>query len=71
MMMADCVLYNEAKSGIYIQNMIKQLGIEKQVKNKTKRYLSAEALMERVGAGPLAKEPCPGRPIVRLWRLYF
>ncbi len=51
MMMADCVLYNEATSGIYIQNMIKELGIENQVKNKTERYPSAAALMERVGAG--------------------
>ena len=48
---ADCVLYNEATSGIYIQKMIKVLGIANQVKNKTERYPSAAALMERVGAG--------------------
>ena len=48
---ADCVLYNEATSGIYIQKMIKVLGIENQVKNKTERYPSAAPLMESVGAG--------------------
>ena len=37
---ADCVLYNEATSGIYIQKMIKVLGIANQVKNKTERYPS-------------------------------
>ena len=31
--------------------MIKELGIANQVKNKTKRYPSAAALMERVGTG--------------------
>ena len=51
MLKADSVLYNEATSGIYIQKMIKELGIENQVKNKTERYPSAAALMERVGAG--------------------
>jgi hypothetical protein len=45
------VLYNEATSGIYIQKMIKVLGIVNQVKNKTERYPSAPALMERAGAG--------------------
>ena len=48
---ADCVLYNEATSGIYIQKMIKVLGIANQVKNKTERYPSAAALMESVGTG--------------------
>jgi len=51
MLKADCVLYNEATSGIYIQKMIKELGIANQVKNKTERYPSAPTLMERVGAG--------------------
>ena len=51
MLKADCVLYNEATSGIYIQKMIKVLGIANQVKNKTERYPSAAALMESVGAG--------------------
>ena len=48
---ADCVLYNEATSGIYVHKMIKKLGIANQVKNKTERYPNAAALMERVGAG--------------------
>ena len=51
MMMADYVLYNEATSGIYIQNMIKELGIANQVKNKTERYSNAAALLERVDDG--------------------
>ena len=55
MMMADCVLYNEATSGIYIQNMIKELGIANQGKNKTERHPNAVVLMERVSAGQVMR----------------
>ena len=51
MLKADCVLYNETTSGIYRLKLIKELGIAYQVENKTERYPSAAALMDRVGAG--------------------
>lgn len=48
---AECVLYNEAISGQYIEQMIDGLGVADRVAPKTERLPSAVRLMERIGKG--------------------
>ncbi len=48
---AECVLYNEAISGQYIEKMIEGLGVANQIAHKTERLPSAAKLMERIGNG--------------------
>lgn len=48
---ADSLVYNEASTGIYFQNLVQKLGIADELKAKTKRYPNGEAVMEHVMHG--------------------
>jgi len=47
---ADCVVYNEASSGQYIETMIDGLGIADKVAGKTVRVANGAAVMEHLAA---------------------
>jgi molybdate transport system substrate-binding protein len=45
---AESVLYTEETSGLYIEGMLKKMGIYEQVEAKTTRYRNGPSLMDRV-----------------------
>jgi molybdate transport system substrate-binding protein len=45
---ADTVVYNTASSGLYIEKMLDQIGVGGEVKAKTKRYPTGEAVMMHI-----------------------
>lgn len=47
---ADCIVYNQASSGQYIETMIAKLGIADRVAKKTVRVPSGAAVMEHLAA---------------------
>jgi len=48
---ADSIVFNRASTGIYLENLLKKMGIYDQVLPKTTRYTDAGAVMEHVLKG--------------------
>jgi molybdate transport system substrate-binding protein len=48
---ADSIVFNRASSGIYLENLLKKMGIYEQVEARTTRYSDAAAVMEHVLKG--------------------
>ena len=60
---ADSIVFNRASTGIYLENLLKKLGIYDQILSKTTRYPDAGAVMEHllkgkgkeIGFGPITE----------------
>lgn len=48
---ADSIVFNRASTGIYLENLLKKMGIYDQILPKTTRYPDAGAVMEHLLAG--------------------
>src|SRR5712671_3474999 len=48
---ADSIVFNRASSGVYLENLLKKMGIYEQVEARTTRYSDAAAVMEHVLKG--------------------
>ena len=48
---ADSLVFNQASTGLYLENLFDQLGIVAQVKNKTSRYPDFSAVLTHVSGG--------------------
>jgi molybdate transport system substrate-binding protein len=48
---ADSIVFNRASTGIYLENLLKNMGVYEQVLPKTTRYADAGAVMEHVLKG--------------------
>jgi len=48
---ADSLVFNQASTGLYLENLFDQLGIAEQVKNKTSRYPDFSAVLTHVSGG--------------------
>jgi molybdate transport system substrate-binding protein len=48
---ADSIVFNRASTGIYLENLLKKMGIYDQILPKTTRYTDAAAVMEHVLKG--------------------
>ncbi len=48
---ADSIVFNRASTGIYLENLLKKMGVYEQVEAKTTRYADAAAVMEHVLKG--------------------
>jgi molybdate transport system substrate-binding protein len=48
---ADSLVFNRASTGIYLENLLKKMGVYDQVEKKTMRYDDAAAVMEHVLKG--------------------
>jgi molybdate transport system substrate-binding protein len=48
---ADSIVFNRASTGIYLENLLKKMGIYEQVEGKTTRYPDAAAVMEHLLKG--------------------
>src|SRR5258706_3034422 len=48
---ADSIVYNQASTGIYVENLFDRLGIAAQVKNKIKRYADFSAVLDHISRG--------------------
>lgn len=48
---AESIVFNRASTGIYIENMLKKMGVYDQIESKTTRYPDAFAVMEHVAKG--------------------
>jgi molybdate transport system substrate-binding protein len=48
---AESVVFNRASTGIYIENMLRKMGVYDQIESKTTRYPDAGAVMEHVAKG--------------------
>ncbi|HLH90302.1 MAG TPA: substrate-binding domain-containing protein [Xanthobacteraceae bacterium] len=48
---ADRVVYNTASSGLYIEKMLERIGVGAEVKAKTQRYPTGEAVMMHIISG--------------------
>src|SRR6185295_1830554 len=48
---ADSLVFNQASTGLYLENLFDQLGIAEQVKNKTARYPDFSAVLTHVSGG--------------------
>jgi molybdate transport system substrate-binding protein len=48
---ADSIVFNRASTGIYLENLLKKMGIYDQILPKTTRYADAGAVMEHVLKG--------------------
>ncbi len=48
---AESIVFNRASSGIYLENLLKKLGVYEQVEARTTRYSDAAAVMEHVLKG--------------------
>ena len=48
---ADSLVFNQASTGLYLENLFDQLGIAGQVKNKTTRYPDFSAVLDHVTRG--------------------
>jgi molybdate transport system substrate-binding protein len=49
------VVYNQASTGIYLENLFERLAIAGHLKNKTVRYPDAAAVLEHIGKGKLGE----------------
>jgi len=41
---ADCVVYNRASSGLYVERLLQRLGLAEQIQSKTKRYTGTDMI---------------------------
>jgi molybdate transport system substrate-binding protein len=48
---AESIVFNRASTGIYLENLLKKMGIYEQVESKTTRYADAGSVMEHVLKG--------------------
>ena len=48
---ADSLVFNRASTGIYLENLLKKMGVYDQIEKKTTRYDDAAAVMEHVLKG--------------------
>ncbi len=48
---AESIVFNRASSGIYLENLLKKMGVYEQVEARTTRYTDAAAVMEHVLKG--------------------
>jgi len=48
---ADSIVFNRASTGIYLENLLKKMGIYEKVESKTTRYPDAAAVMEHLLKG--------------------
>ncbi len=48
---AESIVFNRASTGIYLENLLKKMGIYEQLQAKTTRYADAAAVMEHVLKG--------------------
>ena len=48
---AESIVFNRASTGIYIENMLKKMGVYDQIESRTTRYPDAFAVMEHVAKG--------------------
>src|SRR5882762_6462316 len=48
---AESIVFNRASTGIYLENLLKKMGVYEQVEAKTTRYPDAAAVMEHVLKG--------------------
>ena len=48
---AESIVFNRASTGIYIENMLKKMGVYDQIESKTVRYPDAFAVMDHVAKG--------------------
>jgi hypothetical protein len=67
---AESLVFNRASTGIYLENLLKKMGVYDQVEKKTTRYDDAAAVMEHVlkgkgreiGFAPITEILLPSRP---------
>ncbi len=52
---AASVVYNQASTGIYLENLFARLAIAGHLKNKTVRYPDAAAVLEHIGKGKVGE----------------
>jgi len=60
---AESIVFNRASTGIYIENMLRNMGVYEQIESKTVRYSDAGAVMEHllkgngreIGFGPISE----------------
>ncbi|HMH19939.1 MAG TPA: substrate-binding domain-containing protein [Burkholderiales bacterium] len=48
---ADSIVFNRASTGIYLENLLKKMGIYEKIESKTTRYPDAAAVMEHLLKG--------------------
>ena len=48
---ADSIVFNRASTGLYIENLLRKMGLYEQTESKTTRYPDAAAVMEHVAKG--------------------
>jgi molybdate transport system substrate-binding protein len=48
---AESIVFNRASTGIYLENLLKKMGIYEQVESRTARYVDANSVMEHVLKG--------------------
>jgi len=48
---AESIVFNRASTGIYLENLLKKMGIYEQVESRTTRYVDAASVMEHVLKG--------------------
>jgi molybdate transport system substrate-binding protein len=48
---AESIVFNRASTGIYIENLLKKMGVYEEIESKTTRYPDAFAVMEHVAKG--------------------
>src|SRR5262245_37896280 len=48
---AESIVFNRASTGIYIENLLRKMGVYEQIESKTTRYPDAFAVMEHVAKG--------------------
>ena len=48
---AESIVFNRASTGIYLENLLKKMGVYEQVEAKTTRYPDAAAVMEHLLKG--------------------
>ena len=51
LLQAESIVFNRASTGIYLENLLKKMGIYEQVEARTTRYSDAAAVMEHVLRG--------------------
>ena len=49
------MVYNQASTGIYLENLFARLAIAEHLKNKTVRYPDAAAVLEHIGKGKVGE----------------
>jgi molybdate transport system substrate-binding protein len=50
------IIYNEGSSGIFVEKLLKHLGVETEVKTKTLRFADAAGVMQHIATSQVPKE---------------